>query len=418
MKKTIAAAVGLMMVGGIANTASAALENQFGGYWRTRFTYEDNFTGQDTDSKFYVDTRTRLYYTAKFSDDFKFVNKFEINSGWGDTSKAAAGAAGLGAGGDWGADGKGNFRVKNSYADFNIGPMFNAKVGIQAFKVARGFILDDDAAGITATIKAGNITIPLVWITASDNEVAGWDVATSAAYNQDVLAALAAIKINDGMTVTPYFVYHKISDSAQFEDFDNWYLGADADLKFGSVSVWATGIFNGGTINDVDNKGYLGAVGVDAGLVHGQVFYASGDDGSDAGENTQFLSAPALSGGGKSPGHGSSYYWAEIMGLGVFDNSLSAGSPGDDITNVWAGNVGVTIKPMDKLTVDADVWYAALAEDNAAGDTELGVELDAKVGYKVYDNLTAEAIFAYLISGDATGDEDVMEGGVRLSLSF
>ena len=68
MKKTIAAAVGLMMVGGIANTASAALENQFGGYWRTRFTYEDNFTGQDTDSKFYVDTRTRLYYTAKFRD--------------------------------------------------------------------------------------------------------------------------------------------------------------------------------------------------------------------------------------------------------------------------------------------------------------------------------------------------------------
>lgn len=416
MKKIIASAVGLMMVGGVASTASAALENQFGGYWRTRFTFEDNFTGKDTDSKFYVDNRTRLYYTAKFSDDFKFVNKFEMNGGWGDTTKTAAADAGLGAGGDFGADGKGNFRVKQSYADFNVGPMVNAKVGIQGFVVARGFILDDDAAGVTATIKAGNVTVPLVWIRASDNDVAGWDIATSAKFNQDILAALAAVKINDGMSVTPYFVYHKISDHPTIREFDNWYLGADADLKFGDVKVWGTAIYNGGSIGDVDNKGYLGAVGVNAGLVHGQFFYASGDDnGSD---NTAFLSAPALGARGTSAGHGSSYYWSEIMGLGVFDNSVSAGSPGDDITNIWAGNVGVTIKPMDKLTIDADVWYAELAEENAAGDTDLGVELDAKVGYKLYDNLTAEAIFAYLISGDATGDEDVIEGGVRLSLSF
>jgi hypothetical protein len=106
------------------------------------------------------------------------------------------------------------------------------------------------------------------------------------------------------------------------------------------------------------------------------------------------------------------------MGLGVFDNYAVNGSPSDDITNIWAGNVGVTIKPMDKLRIDADVWYASLAEDNAAGDTELGVEFDGKVGYNIYDNLTAEAIFAYLISGDAVGDEDVIEGGVRLSLKF
>ena len=56
MKKIIASTVGLMLAGGIvATTASAALENQFGGYWRTRFTFEDNMTGQDTSSKFYVD---------------------------------------------------------------------------------------------------------------------------------------------------------------------------------------------------------------------------------------------------------------------------------------------------------------------------------------------------------------------------
>ena len=431
MKKIIASAVGLMLVGGIATTASAAIENQFGGYWRTRFTYEDNFSGKDTASKEYVDTRTRLFYTAKFSDDFKFVNKFEINTGWGDTTKTQTvtvdgktynvTSAGLGAGGDIGADGKGNFRVKNSYADFNVGPMFNAKVGIQGFTVGRGFIFDDDAAGVMATGKFGQVSVIGAWINLSNEDVAGWDIATSATLDQNVWAALAAIKINDNMSVTPYFVYHQVSNYEAFKatgDAENWYLGADADLKFGTVSVWGTAIYNGGTIDDVDNKAYLGAVGADAGIVHGQFFYASGDDGGDATENTAFVSAPGTGANYTSPGVGSSYYWAEIMGLGIFDNSLSAGSKGDDITNMWAGNVGVTFKPMDKLKITGDVWYAALAEDNATGDTELGVEFDGIASYSIYDNLTADAVFAYLVSGDATGQEDVMEGGLRLSLKF
>ena len=407
MKKCYAAAAGLMLIGMAATTASAALENEFGGYWRSRFIYMDNFDGKDSDSVFFVDQRTRLFYTAKFNDNFKFVNKFEFNSGWGDTTKAEASAAGLGAGGDLGADGKGNFRIKNSYADFNVGPMFNARVGIQDFTVSRGFIFDDDAAGIMVTGKFGNITVPLVWMVLDDNDVTGWDVAKASNQNQNLLAAMAAVKVNDAMTFTPFFVYHIINDSVLVEDSKNWYLGVDADLKFGDVTVWGTAIYNGGQVDDIDNKAYLGAVGVDAGLVHGQFFYASGDDGKDATENTAFTPAP-----------GRSYYWSEIMGLGVFDDFVSNGSPADGISNVWAANAGVTIKPIDKLQIDADLWYAALAEDNTAGDKELGWEIDGKIGYNLYENLTAEAIIAYLISGEATGDEDVMEAGVRLSLKF
>jgi hypothetical protein len=418
MKKIIASAVGLMLVGGIATTASAALDNQFGGYWRTRFTFEDNFSGKDTESVTYVDQRTRLFYTAKFSDDFKFVNKFEFNSTWGDTT----GVAGTGAGGDLGADGKGNFRIKNSYADFNVGPMFNAKVGIMGATVARGFILDDDASGMMLTGKFGNVSVIPVWLRLSDETMATWDSAAAAKFDQDVFGVLVPVKINDAMSVTPYFVYHTINngEDAGIKDSDNWYLGADVDAKFGSVSAWATGIYNGGDVNGVDNKAYLGAVGADAGIVHGQFFYASGDDGKDATENNAFVSAP----GGNaanitlSPGTGSSYYWAEIMGLGIFDNRTSNGSVADDITNLWAGNVGVTVKPMDKLKITGDVWYASLAEDNAKGDTELGWEFDGVVSYNIYDNLTADAVFAYLLSGDVTGEEDVMEGGLRLSLKF
>ena len=429
MKKIIASAVGLMLVGGVASTAFAAIDTQIGGYWRTRFTYEDNFKGTDTASREYVDTRTHLYLTTKFSDDFKFINKFELNTGWGDadrtqtvtnatpldaTKTVTVNQTSNGAGGDLGADGKGNLRLKNSYADFNVGPMFNAKVGIQTIKVARGFIFDDDAAGVMLTGKFGNVSVPLVWINASNEDTQGWDAAIGT-MDQNFYAALAAVKINDNMSVTPYFVYHTITASEAVKDSKNWYAGADADLKFGTVSVWGTGIYNGGDVNGLDNKAFLGAAGVDAGLVHGQFFYASGDDNATDKDNDAFVSA----GVGTAPGRtGAAYYWSEIMGYGIMDNTAVKGSPMDDITNIWAGNVGVAVKPMDKLKITGDVWYAALAEDNATGDAELGWEFDGVLSYNIYDNLTADAVFAYLLSGDVVGKEDVMEGGLRLSLKF
>lgn len=397
MKKIIASAVGLMLAGGIAaTTASAAVENQFGGYWRNRLFVQDNFDGADSSSYYRADQRTRLYYTAKFNDDFKFVNKFEFNSAWGDSD-----------GGDIGADGK-TWVVKNSYADFNVG-MVNAKLGIQGGQIARGFIFDDDFSGAMVTPTFGNVSIPMIYIHSSNDDLDSPLLTPSqritpkiAGTDENIAAILASIKISDAIKVTPYFVYHD-----QTGDFENWYLGVDADVKINTISIWGTGIFNGGTIDDVDNAGFLAAAGVDAGIVHGQAFYATGDDNAADSDNDAFISAP-----------GSSYYWSEILGLGVFDNRSTTTSTADDITNIMAANGGVTIKPMDKLKIDADVWYAALAEDNAAGDTELGVEFDGKLTYTIMENLTAEAILAYLISGDATGDEDVVEGGVRFSLKF
>jgi hypothetical protein len=170
-------------------------------------------------------------------------------------------------------------------------------------------------------------------------------------------------------------------------------------MKMDAVSLWGTFIYNGYTIMDVDGDAFLVAAGADAGIAHGQAFYATGDDA--------FVVAP-----------GASYYWSEILGLGVFDNTAPDGSPANGITNIAAFNAGVTLKPMDKIKVDADVWYAMLDEDNANGDNELGLEFDGKLTYALMDNLSAEFILAYLVAGDAIGDDDVFEGGVRVSLKF
>ncbi len=47
MKKIIAAAAGLMMVGVMASSASA-VENKFGGYWSMRGLSQIDFNGQDS----------------------------------------------------------------------------------------------------------------------------------------------------------------------------------------------------------------------------------------------------------------------------------------------------------------------------------------------------------------------------------
>jgi hypothetical protein len=382
MKKIIASAVGLMLVGGVAATSAMAAESQFGGFWSLKSVYRDNF---DQDSSQHItENRTRLYYTAKFADHFKFVNKFEFDTNWGDD-----------VGGDIGADGK-VFEIKNSYVDYTMG-IVNAKLGIQPATISRGFIFADDFSGAVVTADFGSVKVPVLYAAAVDEEAN-----TAADGDVHLLSAMPQFNLSDTIKLTPHVTY--LSGTSE-EDTELWWLGADVDMNFDAVSAWGTFIYNGGDQDEVDVDGFLVAAGADAGLVHGQAFYASGDEDG-------FVSAP-----------GSSYYWSEILGLGIFDlNSPNVtgipGEAGDDITNIWAANLGVTLKPMDKLTAKFDAWYAELAEDNAAGDDELGLEFDAMLTYALEDNLNVDFVFAYLIAGDAVGDDDVIETGVRVSLAF
>ncbi len=386
MKKIIASAVGLMMVGGVAVTTASAVENQFGGYWRTRVFSQTDFDGTDSGSYARADNRTRIYYTAKFSDDFKFVNKLEWNSNWGDTN-----------GGDVGADGMGHIRVKNSYANFNMGPV-NAVVGIQGAVVARGFIFDDDFSGAVVTGNFGTVSATGAFISIASEDAGG-------ASDSYIGAAIVPVTISDAVKVTPYYVYHKTGIA---EGDANMYLGVDADMSLDAVSLWGSFIYNMGEVTPgQDNAGFLLAGGVTAGVVHGQIVYATGDDDPTDGDNNAFVAAP-----------GSYYAHAEIMGDGIFDNQISNGAPGVKMTNVLLANAGVTIKPMDKLTLNADLWYAANAKENAAGDDQVGTELDLKLTYGLMDNLNLDVVGAYLFAGDVTGDEDPYEVGARLSLSF
>ncbi|OQY60571.1 MAG: hypothetical protein B6245_00695 [Desulfobacteraceae bacterium 4572_88] len=413
-----------------------AMEYNFGGYWRTRWYTNQNFTGYDkedvTDADLKaagvkkditrVDTRTRLYFTAVFNENLKFVNKFEMDAFWGDSSTGTKGKSY----GGIGADGT-TFEIKNSYADFKVGAV-NAKVGVQGVRLARGFMFDDDAGAVSVAFNAGNVSIPVVWVKAFDDDSLN---------KRDVDYFIVSPTISAGnVKINPFGLYAYSEDAkgwsktADFGDVDMYYVGGNLDVDFGAGSFWLTGIYQGGEAelagseDTVDFKAYLGAAGakvnIGIGDFHLQGFYASGDDSPNDNDMEKFF-VP----------QGQSYYWSEIMGYGTFDNQLPNGAPGDKIGNIMAGNVGVTLKPAPKLSVSLDAWYAALAEDIVVGidnngnnieENALGIEANVKVTYQIVEGLNLDLVGAYLFAGDAlyqgTGEADPYEFGTRLSLSF
>jgi hypothetical protein len=406
MKRVTIFTLALVMVAALSIPA-AAFDSEFGGYWRTRAFSQSDFSGDDTGAKDVtrVDTRTRLYYTAHFSDDFKFVNKFEWNSTWGDT-----------VGGDIGSDGTGILRIKHSYANFNLGS-FNFLVGMQPRVLGRGFVFDDDFAGAAITYKGEGFDFPFIWIKAYEGGT-GKDAND---LDVDYYAVKPTFNVGD-MKLTPFALAVMSSDASAWgkttanEEVSVYFIGLDLDAKLGGASVWLTGVYETGDVDlvtgaSIDVAASLFALGGSLGMgpadVHATFIYASGDsDLADTDAEAFFVPA------------GQSYYWAEIMGLGTFDNQASAGSCANAVSNLMAANLGVGFTAMEKVKVAADLWFANLVEENAAGDDELGTEIDLKLTYPLIENMKLELIGAYLSAGDATGDDDPIEFGTRISFSF
>jgi hypothetical protein len=442
MKKLLVLSLAVVMVAAFTLPASA-FESVFGGYWRTRAVHQENFTGNDdvqnaagqSDTGVTrVDTRTRLYYTAILNDNLKLVNKFEMDAVWG------TGGAQYG---DFGADGIA-VEVKESYVDANIGPV-RAKIGVHDRLFARGFIFADEFSGVTLSFKAGDVLIPFSWMK-------GFEGGTNHnSLDVDVFGIDPFFNFGDNFTLNPFVIYAYSSDgggvgnnSFSFGQNGNtatlvndgmgvYWAGANVDATLGSFSLWFTGVYQGGTVDDgtvgaddQDVKAGLLAAGLSVPLgpasLHGQAFYATGDDNAADSDMEAFF-------GIGGAGVGWAYYWSELMGLGTFDNQVSAGSPGGDVSNMWAANIGATIKPMEKLSLTGDIWYASLVEDNVANNKKLGTEVDLAVDYQLTEGLNLRLVGAYLFADDATqtaaaaaanqdNSDDPYEIGTQLSLSF
>ena len=436
MKKLLVFGLATLLVIAFCVPASA-LENIFGGYWRVRGYKMKDFSGEsdgDLDAT-QTTTRTRLYYTAVLNDNLKLVNKFEMDAlfgGQGDPD------GDNGSYGDFGADGV-SVEVKNSYAEFNLGPT-TWKLGVMGAAIGRSIVFDNDYAGAELVYwgdEDKNWWLRGRWLKAYEGYTDGSSNTSQNREDYDAASLEASFKLGEAGTIRPYGIYSwslryqgadAITGVSRIPDGNNasiYWLGLDTDFTLGSLALYGSAAYSGGTLDgqggadDTDFKGFVVLAGADLPLgpatIHTQGFYASGDAaeperGSDV---NGFV------------GLSDSYYWAEIMGFGTLDDvAVSAGSPGDKLNNIWALNLGATIKPFDKLSIRGDVWYAEKPQDDFITDEKkLGVEGDLHINYQLVEGLNLELIGAYLWADDATStdgnnDEDPYEIGFETSLSF
>lgn len=153
---------------------------------------------------------------------------------------------------------------------------------------------------------------------------------------------------------------------------------------------------------DYDSMGAMLQVGAkfDALTVSGMAFYAEGDDNGDpATDNEAFLSATGS-------GTGTEFeplYVLTGRTAGLLNRDQASSAYAADITNsgVQAIVLAADYKISDRLALHGAVAYAEADEVRTAGqDDEYGFEYNVGAAYKLLDNLTYEAHFGYLDTGD------------------
>lgn len=458
-KLLVAAAVSTLTIS--TAVPAMALENEFHGLLRLKsilsntnnYGSGDLFLAKDAKTNFYNEQRSRLFYTAKASDDLKAVLAFEIDSRWGD----AAYANGRNQGGGLEADTV-NIETKNVYLDFRVPatPM-RVKAGIQGFTDAyKGIYLGGaDTAGLVANGKLGDAEVTAGWLRFWDvNEGGLFGTPSVSAKQASVNTYLADAKftINKDLTVGgSYYLLtdttgnaaggfpassstHKFANGANnsaigagftYDDLTMHMLGVNASTKIGPATIDGFVIGQYGTFTgangalgltarkDVDVFAFAANVRaqlqIGLGTAKVEALFVSGDD----------LNNDTYSGfvTGSQYNNSASTYSSPDMQLLLPNKSAinTSSAVAYDVNNksqgLIGGFIGYDTNLTDKLYANANAGFMAVAKANANKPTNnstgaknksdyLGTEINAEVGYKLYPNLTTSVQAAYLVLGD------------------
>jgi hypothetical protein len=398
-----------------------ALENEFHGMYRfsgyqTNFFNGATFVGgaaaaahlkKDANSGFFAEQRARIQYIAKANDNLKLVTHFELDTRFGGTVGPYKGINASDAG-QLDADNV-TLETKNVFLDFNC-PITgtNVKAGIQPWVDSyQALFLLADMTGVYATKKFGPATASLGWFRFNDQTVGG-DQDPGKKTN-DLIVLDGKFAINKDITVgASYYNVSTDTATAPAPAFELLHMiGANAAMKFGPAAINAFAAYQFGEFNksaNTDLAAYLlGAtakVKVGKGAVNAAAFYRSGDGDLAAGDRKDFQNISAVT----------SYFPPASMWLLVRSNKADNSSTsvlgtdnsvgGRGMIGVFAGYEGT----VDKLFYNANIGYGMAAEERGNEDGSLGTEINAQVGYKMYDNLSASVAAAYMLLGKGLND--------------
>ncbi len=406
-----------------------ALENEFHGMFRLRgfVSNFDNGNGGTGASSLadgakttnYYEQRARLMYSAKASDDLKLVTHFEIDSRWGDSSYNQ----GRNTGGALGAD-QINLETKSVYLDFNVPAVpVNVKAGMQPFIDSyKGIFVNADAAGALAAAKFTSATVSLGYFRFDDVRSVSNTAPTFYAGKgtRDLYVLDAKLNVSADLKLGASYYLLDGTESAQVNNLissaaiglngANTKLhtaGVNAEAKIGTDVV--VDAFLLGQIGEL-RKGqqvlaYAGqaAAKVKAGPGTARVafLYASGEQSKNANDDTSAFQ-PVRNATSASSSE-NSFYPAEMLIL-LRNKAATSGTDKAilyNISNLIGGFVGYDLT-IDKFFASANAGFAALDKDQIGLESNyLGTEVNAEVGYKLYENLSASLQGGYMILGDA-----------------
>ncbi|MBU2536826.1 MAG: hypothetical protein KKH22_00185 [Proteobacteria bacterium] len=181
--------------------------------------------------------------------------------------------------------------------------------------------------------------------------------------------------------------------------FDNYFVNTELHYNFGDQTATV----------DYDSLAAMLEVGgkFDALTVSGMYFYAEGDDNTADSDNNQ-----ALFGTTKATGTGTGTEFEPLYILtgrttGLLNPDQNTANSNMATAGVHAFILGADYAVSNQLTLHAAVAYAQADEATQTGganyagrDDEYGWEYNIGAAYKLLDNLTYEAHFGYLDTGD------------------
>jgi hypothetical protein len=363
-------------------------------------------------------------------------------------------------GGDYSGDGI-NIETRWAYTDFMLGNG-RMKVGLMPWAV-NPFVWKETAMGIAYGASAGSLDYTLGWARGRDH----LNSSTDDAFIEDADALLGRLDfgIGEGSKVGAFLLYQKANPSPATPGAitsANWYLNsfaADVDMNLYTVGVdgklqtggplfvnWDLMYQNGkienaafsdtfstdtSAFSDFDLNGYFAHLDVGAKLGKFTLtytgYYASGDDDPTDDEFNAFLATDVDRADSiifQEGGYTSDNYFTDrpyIADRGLFLNKLAADYQINDKTKV--GGAVLYLMTAEDITYD---------DDNGVrrSDTDLGIELDAYISYKMYKNLTLALNAGYLFAGDAmdvfepagerngSSDEDIFRSTARCLFAF
>ncbi len=392
------------------------------------------------------DVKYRLWTEAK-TNDGKVKGVYAIELGAMRFGRSGTGKS-LGSG--YSGDGL-NIETRWAYTQFQVpGAASKARVtiGLQPYKV-NSFLWAETAAGVKFTAD----NYELAWMRGRElfNNTNGGSLESG-----DSLSARVNLKPAAGVKLGLFGLFQNQNaggagaiDAGKYEvkslgdiDMTLYSFGVDGGLTSGDIfvkwdAIYQNGEFkdatftglNGTATGDFDLSAYL--LHVDVGIKMGKSrltftsWYASGDDDDNDKDLDAFMSTDVdrfdsivlFEGGYTDDNYGTERPY--LLNKGLFLNKLAYDH-----------------KASKKLKFGAAVLYLMTAEDIeytddnsvAQSNSDLGIELDAYVSYKLYDNVELALNGGYLVAGDAmdafeidrngNADEDIMRITSRVRYKF